>query len=73
MSGPDMVVNVSSVLKVLVAWRAPVVCACAKVLVAQGPHHVSPQTNSPPTYHADKTTVAFLNLGLHKLLHIEDP
>ena len=68
-----MVVNVSSVLKVLVARRAPIVCTSAKVLVAQVPHHVSPQTNSPPTYHADKTTVAFLNLGLHELLHIEDP
>ena len=69
----DVVVNVGPVLKVLVARGAPIVRASAKVLVAQVPLHVDPQANPPPANHADKTAVAFLNLGLQELLHIEDP
>lgn len=67
----DVVVNVGPVLKVLAAGGTPIVCASAKVLIAQVPLHVDPQTNPPPANHADKTAVALLNLALQKLLHIE--
>lgn len=69
----DVVVNVGPILKVLVARWTPIISASAKVLIAQVPLHVDPQVNPPPANHADKTTVAFLNLGLHKLLRIEGP
>ena len=67
----DVVVNVGPILKVLVARRTPIIRASAKVLIAQVPLHVDPQTNPPPANHADKTAVALLNLALQKLLHIE--